>query len=663
MKNPLHEIFIPEAEENILILEDRIIGIENSPEDKNLLNEAFRAIHSIKGGAGLAGFIVIKNFTHIVEDLFESMRSGSIRIDKKLIGILLETLDILKLMISNISEDKAADDHVELEEVKEKILNIMKSESPDAKGMNYYFLDLQYYPQIWQSGVDPGMFLKDLSRMGEILHLYLDHSSFPPLDEFNPEEFYLRWQCFFKSEKNEKELNEIFCFIIDESNINIIDLSSSLHDPEVLKTYSIQGKVLSDFVQLAPKKEINSDQKVAYRRSSDLLASSYIRVQTEKLERIFNTVSELIISEAHLSLLSEQYEEDIPEEFSIVSDTIKDITRVLQEQVTSLRMMSLRSTFDRFKRLVRDLSGDMGKNITLELEGQDTELDKNMIEKLNDPLKHIVRNSIDHGIETREERIQKGKNGDGHLCLSAYIEDGKVIIEIKDDGRGIDKNKLLEKAVKKGLVKNPEEMSETDILNLIFQPGLSTASKVTDLSGRGVGMDVVKNAIVDLNGNISISSQEDVGTTIKLHLPLTLAILDGMLVDIGHDKYIVPTLSILEIFRPEREHLKSISAKGEVVFFRGEYIPMIRISRIFDIEDAREDPCGGELIAIQSLGMKAALLVDSVLEQFQVVLKSLQKNFKKIPNISSATIQGNGDVALILDIQNIVQNYAMRNHV
>lgn len=663
MKNPLHEIFIPEAEENLLILEDRIIGIEDNPGDKNLLNEAFRAIHSIKGGAGLAGFSKVKDFTHIVEDLFESLRSGEIQASKEIVGILLETLDVLKLMIANIAEEREADDQVDISEVKKKILKVINisdriKELPEkqrTEGINYFYLDLHYYPQIWQSGVDPGMFLNDLRRVGEILLLNLDDSSFPSLEDFDPEQFYLKWQCFFKTEKTAKDLNEIFCFVIDESNLNIVDLTASLNNPDILSAHSIKGKTLGEFLP--------QQQKTVYRRASDLTPSSYIRVQTEKLERIFNTVSELIISEAHLSLLSEQYEDLIPEEFSIVSDSIKDITRVLQEQVTSLRMMSLRSTFDRFKRLVRDISIDLGKSITLEMEGQDTELDKNMIEKLNDPLKHIVRNSIDHGIETQEERLKLGKSPEGHLRLSAYIEDGKVIIEIKDDGRGIDKQKLLDKALNKGLIKNAEDLSEKEILNLIFQPGLSTAREVTDLSGRGVGMDVVKNAILDLNGNISIHSEEGKGTSIKLHLPLTLAILDGMLVDAGKEKYIVPTLSILEIFRPEPQHLKSISARGEVVAFRDEYIPMLRLSEIFGIKEAQQNPCQAELIAVQSLGMKAALLVDTVLEQFQVVLKSLQKNFKKIPNITSATILGNGDVALILDIQNIVQNYAMRTHV
>jgi len=682
MKNPLHEIFIPEAEENLLILEERIIGIEKAPDDKEIINDAFRAIHSIKGGAGLAGFPVIKEFTHVVEDLMELIRSNVLSVDKNLISILLKSLDIIKSMVDNISNELEADQNIEYQEVKREIQKILQDqstseekeenskktiESLNSEEMNLFHLDLNYYPEIFISGNNPAMYLDDLRRIGEILFLSIDISHLPPEADFDPEKFYLSWKCFFRTNKDEKEIHDIFCFVIDESNINIHFLNPLLDDRKALNAFSIEDKTILDFISFKAEskntKESSEGLETRYKRSSDLVSSSYIRVQTDKLERIFNTVSELIISEAHLNLLTEEHEEKIPDEFVSVSDTLKQITRVLQEQVTSLRMMSLRSTFDRFKRVVRDLSMDLGKNINLILEGQDTELDKNMIEKLNDPIKHIIRNSIDHGIETEEERIAKGKPAEGTLKLAAYIEDGKVIIEISDDGRGINTEKLYEKALSKGLVSAGESLNESETLNLVFHPGLSTAGKITDLSGRGVGMDVVKKSISDLNGNIDIRSSKDEGTVLKLFLPLTLAILDGMLVDVGQDKYIIPTLAILEIFRPEVHHLKTISSKGEVVYFRGDYIPLVRIHNLFNVQDAIEEPDQAELIVVQSVGGKAALLVDNVLEQFQVVLKSLQQNFRKVENVSSATILGNGDVALILDVQSIVQNFAMGRNV
>ncbi|WP_028974379.1 chemotaxis protein CheA [Spirochaeta cellobiosiphila] len=679
MSNPLYEIYIQETEENLLILEDRVIGIEDNPDDKEIINEAFRAIHSIKGGAGLAGFTKIKDFTHIVEDLFELLRNGSLTPDKDIVSVSLKTLDVLKIMLDNIKREEPEDSNIDTSELKAIILEIISnangtvheqkdsghSSVQDDVSDHYYYLELTYYPDIFKSGIDPGMFISDLKSQGQIVYLHLNQNAFPIPEQFSPDTLYLSWNCFYKTSKTIKEIEDIFCFVIDESNINIHLLEPLFDNPEVANLL-IDGKAITDFVE-KPKKEAKvkegEDESVKYRRSTDLSASSFIRVQTEKLEKIFNTVSELIISQAHLNLLADEYSEQVPEEFLSVADTLKESTRVLQEQVTSLRMMSLSSTFDRFKRVVRDIAIDLGKQVHLEISGQDTELDKNMIEKLNDPLKHIVRNSIDHGIETEQDRIALGKNPIGLLKLSAYIEDGKVIIEIEDDGKGVDREKLLEKAIEREIIKDSDNLTEAEVLNLIFHPGLSTAPKITDLSGRGVGMDVVKNSIRDLNGNIVITSSKNVGTCIKLHLPLTLAILDGMLVDIGAEKYIIPTLSILEIFRPLEEHIKTISGRGEVVFFRGDYIPMIRLHKIFHINNALDDVTKAELIVINSVGIKAALLVDNVLEQFQVVLKSLQKNFRKIENISSATILGNGDVALIVDIQNIVHNYATKQNV
>jgi len=673
MSNPLHEIYIQEAEENILILEDRLIGIESNPEDEEIINEAFRSIHSIKGGAGLAGFGIIKDFTHIVEDLFELLRNGTLKADKDIISISLETLDILKVMVENIKNEESADAGVDTSAITKRIKGIIEGagSSPSApvdapkttasKNMKNYFLDLHYYKDIFRSGIDPRMFISDLKERGEILFLSLQEDAYPPPEDFDPESLYIHWQAFYQTDKKKKEIEDIFCFVIDESRLNIQEIIDP-HGPEG-ETLTIEGRKITDFIDHPPEAVQTEGEPVKYRRASDLSTSSFIRVQTEKLERIFNTVSELIISQAHLNLLTEEHAEHIPEGFSNVSDTLKEITRFLQEQVTSLRMMSLSSTFDRFKRVVRDIALDLGKQVKLEISGQDTELDKNMIEKLNDPLKHIVRNSIDHGIETEQERIKLGKDPAGKLKLSAYFEDGKVIIEIEDDGKGIDREALLAKALERNLIKDTDVLSEAEVLNLVFHPGLSTAAQVTDLSGRGVGMDVVKNSIRDLNGNITITSTKDVGTCIKLHLPLTLAILDGMLVDIGMEKYIIPTLSILEIFRPEKDQLKTISGRGEVVFFRGEYVPMVRLHKVFNIENSETDPSKAELIVINSVGVKAALLVDNVLEQFQVVLKSLQQNFRKIDNISSATILGNGDVALIIDIQNIVQNFAMKQNV
>ena len=680
MDNMLHDIFIQEAEENLQILENLIISLEENPDDEKMINEAFRAIHSLKGGAGLAGFSGIKDFAHIVEDMFENIRNGSLRIDENLISVILRSMDIFKLMISNIKDGKDSTSNVDSEETVGEIQQILKMEDSKvpkteiletAKKKNnskrFYYLELKYYKEIFMTGIDPLMFLTDLKGAGKILELQVHTEGFPLSEDFNPENFYIHWTLFYETEKNLKDISDIFCFVIDESNLNFIDLTPEKDSGADLSQYTVNGKILSDVTTLPTVKIDETNPAPVERRSSgdrrstDRVASgtrndSYIRVHTEKLEKIFNTVSELLISQARLNMLTEEHEEILPESFGAVTDSLKNITQLIQEQVTSLRMMNLGGTFDRFKRVVRDMASDRGKKIKLIVSGQETELDKNMIEKLNDPLKHLVRNCIDHGIETREERLKKGKTEEGHLNLLAYLESGKVVIEVSDDGAGINREKLLAKAEERGIITKETRLSDGEILNLIFNPGLSTAEKVTDLSGRGVGMDVVKNSINELHGNIDIISKEGEGTTFKLYLPLTLAILDGMLTSIGSEKYIIPTLSILEIFRPETKHLKSISGGEELVFFRGNYIPVIRLHKVFSINNAIDEPELAELIVINSAGIKAAILVDIVLEQYQIVLKSLQKNFRKVEHISSATILGDGDVALIIDIQSLVQN-------
>jgi len=679
MDNMLHDIFIQEAEENLQILENLIINIEENPDDDKMINEAFRAIHSVKGGAGLAGFSGIKDFTHIVEDLFEMIRNGSVKINEKLISVILNSMDILKLMISNIKADRDSNEGVDSKETVNQIQQILKMEDSSkadadstekkietAEVNRIFYIELKYYKEIFMTGIDPLMFLTDLKSVGKILELQVHTEGFPLSEDFNPENLYMHWSLFYETGKNEKDISDIFCFVIDESDLKFIDLTSERESGIDLSQYTVNGKNITDISDLQPIENVETktepvERRSGDRRSTDRVAAgtrndSYIRVPTVKLEKIFNTVSELLISQARLNMLTEEHEEILPDSFGTVTDSLKNITQLLQEQITSLRMMNLGSTFDRFKRVVRDMAADRGKIIKLSVSGHETELDKNMIEKLNDPLKHLVRNCIDHGIETREERLEKGKSEEGLLKLSAYLESGKVVIEVSDDGRGINREKLLAKAEEKGIINKETRLSDGEILNLIFNPGLSTAEKITDLSGRGVGMDVVKSSINELHGNIDILSKEGEGTIFKLYLPLTLAILDGMLTSIGSEKYIIPTLSILEIFRPESEHLKSISGGEELVFFRGNYIPLIRLHKVFAIKDPIVEPEQAELIVINSAGVKAAILVDNVLEQYQIVLKSLQKNFRKVEHISSATILGDGDVALIVDIQSLVEN-------
>lgn len=683
MDTNLHDIFIQEAEENLMLLEDMIISLEENPNNEDMINDAFRSIHSIKGGAGLAGFSVIKDFTHIVEDLFESIRSGKLKIKEELISVILESMDIMKAMVANIKDGYEADNNIETSSNITNIKAILNKEDTteedepkeiqeiDKTTLSAFYLNLTFYPELFQTGIDPLMFISDLERIGNIIAITHSFNEHYEVAAYQPETLFLKWDIFLESSKSISDISDIFCFVADESEIEIINLSEHKDDSEFIETYKVNDKHILEYnlsgsseepvIERRSDDRRQGDRRQGDRRSASRSTASYIRVPTEKLEMIFNTVSELLISQARLSMLTEEYEDEIPDSFSTVADSLKNQNQLLQEQVTSLRMMNLGNTFDRFKRVVRDMASDMGKKIKLELSGQDTELDKNMIEKLNDPLKHLVRNCIDHGIETTEERLTLGKPPEGLLKLSAYLESGKVVIEVSDDGCGINKEKLLNKAIDRGLVPDDIKLTDSEILNLIFNPGLSTAEKITDISGRGVGMDVVKSSINDLHGSIDLYSEEGKGTTFKLNLPLTLAILDGMLISVGRERYIIPTLVILEIFRPEITDLKSISGGKELVLFRGNYIPIIRLHELFGIEEYKKDPVDGQVIVINSAGTKVAILVDSVLEQYQIVLKSLQRNFKKVEHISSATILGDGTVALIVDVPSIVKDKSYKN--
>lgn len=665
----LHDIFVEEAEENLQNLETLIISLEENPDDDKMINEAFRAIHSLKGGAGLAGFSGIKDFSHVVEDLFENIRNGSLKIKKELISIILKSTDILTVMISNIKNNIDSNEGIDTSETISMIKLIVNTKQPVSQGIceskisktsgtNLYYIDLSYNSNIFMTGIDPLMFLCDLQNAGEILSIQLHQDKLPGKEKYNPELLYLKWTLFFETEKNKNDLSDIFCFVSDESDIKFIELNDC--DNIELSLYQVNGNPLPYYTSSAADNKIvevnlKEERRSADRKAAGTASDSYIRVPTEKMGIIFNTVSELLISQARLDMLAKENSDILDGNFRVVTDSLKQITQMLQEQVTSLRMMNLGSTFDRFKRVVRDIASDRGKKINLHVSGQETELDRYMIEKLNDPLIHLVRNCIDHGIEIREERLIKGKSEEGNLTISASLKGEKVILEVYDDGRGIDTEKLLNKAKLMGLVNRDKVLSELEILNLIFHPGISTAQNITDFSGRGVGMDVVRNSINELHGNIDIISEKDIGTKFKIFLPLTLAILDGILLTVGKEKYVIPTLTIMEIFRPDKSNLKSISGGEELVFFRGNYIPIIRLHQVFDIKNAQKNAEKAELIVINSSGAKAAILVDNVLEQYQIVLKSLQTNFRKVNHISSATILGDGDIALIIDIQSLLE--------
>jgi len=377
-------------------------------------------------------------------------------------------------------------------------------------------------------------------------------------------------------------------------------------------------------------------------------------VDTEKLDKLVNLVGELVIGVARVNQISEELAaQDTVVEMGSAVEALDHISRDLQEQVMRVRMIPVEGTFNRFQRVVRDLANEMGKKIHLEMSGAETELDKNVIEQIADPLKHLIRNSADHGLETPEERVAAGKEDTGTIWLRAYQQEGKIIIEVADDGRGISREKVLSKAVDRGLVGEGVQLSDQEVFAFMFQPGFSTAAKVTEVSGRGVGLDVVRQNIEALRGSVEVSSTPGEGSIFRIKLPLTLAIIDGMTVKVGDEIITLPLLSILESLRPRPKDLQKVEGRGELIVVRGDYLPLVRLYDIFQLPTKRTDPTKALVVIIESVSKRFGVLVDDILGEQQAVIKSLEQNYKKVEGVAGATILGDGRVSLILDIHGL----------
>lgn len=624
------QTFFDEADELLADMEQHLLALEPSNPDSEQLNAIFRAAHSIKGGAGTFGFSILQETTHILENILDNARRGELSLTSQLIDLFLETKDIMQDQL-NAYKSSAQPDEATFQYICEMLRKIALNQPATATATPVVsdVIEAAPPPQTEQTvriklsrlkHAEADLLLQEINHLGSVTLLDQDAES-------------LDLQV---NGVSREALIAVLCFIINEDQISF---------PEIEPSPSLPNEEASAKA-ISPPPTPPTASKPAAAKAPD---SGSIRVAVEKVDQLINLVGELVITQ---SMLLQHVSELEPTLHGALFNTVNQLernARDLQESVMSIRMMPMEYVFSRFPRLVRDLAAKLGKKVELTLQGGSTELDKSLIERIIDPLTHLVRNSLDHGVESAEKRRAAGKSAEGNLVLSAEHRGGSICIEVTDDGAGLDVDRIYQKALSSGIAVH-DSMSPEEIAQLIFAPGFSTAEHVTDVSGRGVGMDVVKRNIQDMGGHVEIATQPGKGTTIRILLPLTLAILDGMSVKSGNEVFIVPVNAVMESLQPRKSELKYLAGGERVLEVRGEYLPLISLANIFDIDSAREDPTEGIVIILQNAGKRFALLVDYLMGQHQVVVKNLESNYRRVQGISAATIMGDGSVAFIVDV-------------
>ena len=651
-------------------MESGLLNLDQSGIDLEQINTIFRAAHSIKGGSATFGFEDIAGLTHRLETLLDGMRKGRRTVTADAVGLLLRSVDCLREMLkaaqsgTSCNKERALSLHKEIEQLMQRpdAEPAAKAE-PAPVSCSGWRIAFRPLPHLFSTGNDPVRLFRVLQELGD-LSVETDVSRIPPLAEMDPEVCYLAWTLTLRGDIPRERVSEVFEWLEGDCELEIIPLqeaesaakaAASESTPDGEKTATSATTTSADAISSASAVFQNRRSGTDRRSGADRRqAESSIRVSIEKIDALINTVGELVITQAMLSQLGENFDIKKLDKLRDGLDQLERNTHDLQESVMSIRMLPIGFAFNRFPRLVHDLSQKLGKKVDLQLSGEQTELDKTVIEKISDPLIHLVRNALDHGIEKPEVRAAAGKSETGTIRLSAYHKGGNVHIEVSDDGAGINRQRLLNKARELGTAGLDEEFTEDGLLDLIFLPGLSTAESVSDLSGRGVGMDVVRRNIRELQGQIEVRSREGQGTTFLIRLPLTLAILDGQLVRIGVENCIIPLVSISESLQMESKHISAIAGEAELYTLRGNHIPIVRLAELFGFESENGQSSGTLLVVVEADGKRVGIVVDELLGQQQVVIKSLETNFRRVDGISGATILGDGTVALIIDISGLI---------
>ncbi len=701
--NEALQTFFAESRELLDEMEAALLGIHRSDDLGETVNAIFRAAHTIKGSAGLFGLDALVAFTHVAESVLDEVRDGRVAIDDTLVALLLKCADHLRLLVG-AAEDGAREPDAALVARGEPLLQALRPylaprrelveaevplerlASPGAGGQadELWHISLRFGPDVLRNGMDPLSFIRYLGTLGTIAGIVTLTDGLPPAEEMDPESCHLGFEIALRSRADKARIESAFEFVLDDCKLVIVPPHSRIEAYlEVLRQMPDEDNRLGELLVRAGTVTAH-ELEAALARQADARAATLdapaaevpllgdvlvqqgsapatvveaaldkqkrardgraqegqsIRVDADKLDRLINLVGELIIASAGANLIARATRNvELQESHSVLSTLVEEV----RDSALQLRMVKIGATFSRFQRVVHDVSRELGKDIALEVSGEDTELDKTVVEKIGDPLTHLVRNSMDHGIEPPELRAARGKPARGTVKLNAYHDSGSIVIEVSDDGGGLDRERILAKAIERGLVEAGAAMSDREVYDLVFEPGFSTAEKVTNLSGRGVGMDVVKRNITALRGSVGISSELGRGTTVTVRLPLTLAIINGFQIGVGNAVFVVPLELVEECveFKSEGEH--------DYVDLRGHVMPFIRLREFFGVSGpASARP---NIVVVQHAGLRFGLVVDALLGETQTVIKPLSRMFGHVRGISGSSILGSGDVALILDV-------------
>ena len=666
--------FISEAHEQIESIEQLMLQLEDAPDDRELLDALFRCAHTVKGSAGIFGLDEVVAFTHHVETLLDHMRDGAVVLTPALGTLLLQCNDQIRLLVDAAAPGASADDETEVAE-RARLVGLLAdaidqpSSAPSAAPApaptpvaeavaQRWALSAAFGTDTFRNGMDPLAILHYLAGVGSLGEVRCDVEAVPPLDTIDPESCHLRLEAEVAAEGGREAIESAFSFVREDCALTIEPIGVAGQvvaepSPAVVEAPAEAMPVVAEPPAAAASPTAPRTAKARESGAPD--DQRFIRVQADRLDEVINLLGELVIASAGASLLARQSRQGtLIEANQQISHLIEDI----RNGTLKLRMVPIGETFSRFRRVVRDTAAELGKQVAMEIVGGDTELDKSVVERIADPLMHLVRNALDHGLESAEARLAAGKPAQGTLTLSACHESGNILIRIIDDGRGIDRERVLARAWERGLVEPGVRPEDADILALIFEPGFSTAEKITNLSGRGVGMDVVRRNIEALRGSVTISSTEGEGSQVEIRLPLTLAIIDGFLVGVGASKFIFPLDAVVEVIESREGHAP-IDAHGRgMVELRGQVLPVVDLRVLYALDSPA--PERSSVVVIRSGGRRYGVVVDQLLGQHQTVIKPLGRMFRSLRGMSGSSILGNGEVALIFDVHSLCQLAATR---
>ena len=710
-------VYIQECREQLAEMESGLLRLEQTPDDRDNINAIFRAAHTIKGGAGVIECRFIEKFTHSVENLLDRLRNGELAVTPSLATLLLECCDHMNALVDVLAtEETELSEALEqrgnaLHARLASELNAGSSEAgaPQQSGLSLHedkvevesnsavvntdswHISVRFGRNVLRGGTDPLSFIRYLGEIGEIIGIETIADALPPAAEMDPESCYLGFEVRLQTKASKADIERVFTFVQDECDLRILPPHSNVADylrliGELPEDDMRLGEILVRVGALtaaeielglreqmstapdgeAPPQPLGSiliEEKVVHKEVVEAAANrqnqivekkardaQLVRVQADKLDQLIDLVGELVIAGASANLLAlKSRQSELVEATSVLSRLVENI----RDSALQLRMVQIGDTFNRFHRVVRDVAKELGKSIELVISGAETELDKTVVEKIGDPLMHLVRNSLDHGIEPTELRLARGKPACGRVSLNAYHDSGSIVIEVSDDGGGLNRERIRAKAIERELIAPEATLSDNEVINLIFEPGFSTADKVSNLSGRGVGMDVVRRNIQALRGTVEVASSEGAGSTFTIRLPLTLAIIDGFLVGIGTASYVIPLDAIVECI----EH-RGIAGERNFLNLRGEALPFIRLRDLFELKGS--PPERESIVVVQYGGQRAGIVVDQLMGEFQTVIKPLGRMFANLRVIGGSTILGSGEVALILDVAALVNHVAHR---